>query len=151
MKTLLTLIITCLCITAFAQEHTIRRRNFNHTDGMAINQFDPVSYFKGTPVKGDPKIYYQYKGIEYNFASKENMEEFKKTPAKYEPAYGGWCAYSMASGKQVKSDPKTFKIINGKVYLFANFSGVNNLVKWNAAEKKSKEAADKAWAKIMNY
>ena len=151
MKTALTLIIVCLCITVFAQENTIRRRNFNHTDGIAIKEFDPVSYFKDAPAKGDPKIYYQYKGIEYNFTSAENMEEFKKTPAKFEPAYGGWCAFSMASGKQVRVDPKTYKIINGKVYLFSNFGGINNLLKWNSEEKKLKESADKHWARIMNF
>lgn len=150
MKPLLTLTLVCICLNVvMAQtENVLRRRNFNHVDGIALKEFDPVSYFKDKPVKGDPKIYYQYKGIEYNFSSNQNMEEFKKTPAKFEPAYGGWCAYSMATGKQVKIDPNTYKIINGKLYLFSNFGGVNNLLKWNSDEKKLKEAADKFWVKM---
>lgn len=152
MKALLTLLIIgnfLYSSDCFAQaEQALRRRNFNHVDGIALREFDPVSYFKGKPAKGDPKIHYAYKGIEYNFVSTENMEEFKKAPTKYEPAYGGWCAYSMATRKQVKVDPLTYKIINGKLYLFSNFGGNNTLLKWNKDEKKLKEAADRYWLSL---
>ena len=90
--------------------------------------YDPVSYFDGSPLEGDPDLKYVFKGITYQFASAGNLAKFKLTPDKYEPAYGGWCAYAMGdSGEKVKIDPETFKILDGKLYLFYNFWGNNTL------------------------
>lgn len=150
MKTVLTLSFFCLCLNLFAQENALRRRNFNHDNGVAMRNFDPVSYHKGKPTKGTSTFSFMYKSIEYYFTNAENLEAFKKAPAKYEPAYGGWCAYSMAEGKKVKIDPMTYKIINGKLFLFSNFNGNNTLLRWNKDEKKYKAAADKNWEKGMN-
>jgi YHS domain-containing protein len=153
MKTYWTLLLMCLCTAVFAQtENAQRRRNFNLTDnGVAIREFDAVSYFKGKPVKGNEKFEYTYKGIDYYFANAENMEEFKKTPGKYEPAYGGWCAYTVGvDGSRVKSDPATYKIVEGRLYLFSNSNGKNMLLAWNKNEAKLKAAADKNWIKKMH-
>jgi YHS domain-containing protein len=151
MKTILTLLALGFFITSSAQENASRRRNFNHDNGVAMRDFDPVSYFKGGPLKGTSKYSFMHKGIEYYFFSEANLEEFKKAPAKYEPAYGGWCAYNMGvNGKRIKIDPSTYKIINGKLFLFSNFNGNNSLLRWNKEEKKLKPAADKFWSKNMN-
>jgi YHS domain-containing protein len=150
MKLYLTIIAVffSLAVMAQAEEEASRRRNFNIEDGEAIRDFDPVSIFKGKPAKGELKFAHTHKGITYFFVNEVNREEFKKAPAKYEPAYGGWCAYSMAvNGERVKVDPTTFKIIGGKIYLFYNFAGDNNLLKWNKNEKKFKTDADYYWRK----
>ena len=151
MKLYLTILLTAIIsLSAAAQDQTpLRRRNFNHDNGVALKDWDPVSYFKGAPGPGDKKFTYIHQGIRYFFKSAENMEAFKKAPAKYEPAYGGWCAYSMSQGgKKEKVDQATYKIVNGKLYLFSNFNGNNTLLKWNENEKRSKEAADRFWSKI---
>jgi YHS domain-containing protein len=152
MKLSIAVMLTCLSLTAMAQsEDAQRRRNFNLTDnGVAAREFDVVSYFKGKPTKGIDKFEVTHKGIDYYFSTAENMEEFKKSPAKYEPAYGGWDAYSMGTdGKRVKVDPSTYKIIGGKLYLFHNFNGKNHLVAWNKNEKKLKTTADGLWVKTI--
>jgi len=46
-------------------------------------------------------------------------------------------------------DPETFKIINGKVYLFYNFWGNNTLKDWNEKESQLKLAADRNWKKFI--
>jgi len=152
MKNLIFLVvILCMSISAVAQEQVVRRRNFNHDNGVAMKDFDPVSYFNGKALKGDVKYEYFYKGIKYHFANAENMEAFKKTPGKYEPAYGGWCAYSMSqNGQRVKVDPATYKIVEGKLYLFSNFNGKNTLLLWNKNEAKCIADANKFWVKNMN-
>ena len=151
MKPIVILIFLVISVSVFAQEEAVRRRNFNHDNGVAMKDFDPVSYFKGRALKGETKFEYFYKGIKYHFANKENMEEFVKTPGKYEPAYGGWCAYSMSqNGQRVKVDPSTYKIIDGKLHLFSNFNGKNTLLIWNKNEKKLMTDADKFWVKKMN-
>lgn len=152
-KTFFVFAAICFCFEAEAQlDVAKRRRNFYHDDFYAaIKDWDPVSYFKGTPGRGNSKFSYVYKGIRYSFMNEANMEEFKKSPDKYEPAYGGWCAYNMGlTGKQVKCNPASYKIFKGKLYLFSDMNGVNNLLKWNERESKLKESADKNWAKIMN-
>lgn len=148
MKRYFTLLAVCVSLIASAQtENAQRLRNFNLTDnGIGVRDFDPVSYFKGKPAKGDEKFDYTYKGVTYYFANTENLEEFKKAPGKYEPAYGGWCAYSMGvDGQRVKIDPTTYKIVDGRLYLFHNFSGKNMLLAWNKNEQKLKAAADQNW------
>jgi len=46
-------------------------------------------------------------------------------------------------GEKVKIDPETFKIVNGKLYLFYNFFFNNTLKDWNADEKQLELEADK--------
>lgn len=112
--------------------------------------YDPVSYFDNKPTKGAPEIKLSYKGVIYLFTSEQNLAKFKASPEKYEPAYGGWCAYAMGeSGEKVKIDPKTFKITEGKLYLFYNFHGTNTLTDWNKNERPLKTNADQHWKKIV--
>jgi YHS domain-containing protein len=152
MKSTFILLLLFTSLVAIGQNPNSQRlRNFNTNNGIALREFDPMSYFKGKPVKGTEKFQYDHKGITYYFANAANLEEFKKSPAKFEPAYGGWCAYSLAAqGKKEKSDPATYKIIDGKVYLFHNYNGKNYMMSWMRNEKKYKEAADARWKKIMN-
>jgi YHS domain-containing protein len=142
------LILCSSAYTLFAQESGARRRNINNENFIGLRQFDPVSYFSSKPLRGSEKIQYDYKGITYYFASDANLETFKKTPDKFEPAYGGWCAYTLAtSGERVKVDPTAYKIFNGKLYLFYNFNGDNRLLKFNSSPNKKNliAAADKKW------
>jgi hypothetical protein len=84
------------------------------------------------------------------FGSASNLNKFKTNPDKYEPAYGGWCAYAMGeTGEQVKVDPETFKILEGKLYLFYNFWGNNTLTDWNKNEKALKTKGDHNWKKFI--
>lgn len=78
------------------------------------------------------------------------MQTFKANPDKYEPAYGGWCAYAMGkTGEKVEVDPFKFKIVNGKLNLFY-YSIINNtLNKWNEDEANLKKQADKNWNTLL--
>ena len=143
----------CSGFSGMAQaDEAARRRNFNTENGVAMREFDPVSYFNSSrPLKGTSKLYHTHKGITYYFANAENVEEFKKSPDKYEPAYGGWCAYTVAlSGERVKVNPVTYKIINGRLHLFYNFNSDNRLTKWNKDEKKSIASANRNWVARMH-
>jgi YHS domain-containing protein len=156
MKLYITLLITSLSIAAMGQEpnqaeNASRRRNFNTENYVAMREWDPVSFFQKKPAKGNSKFSHEYKAITYYFANQANLDEFKKSPAKYEPAYGGWCAYTVAAtGERVKISPTTWKIVDGKLYFFYNFNNDNRLLKWNADEKKNKAAADKNWIRKMH-
>ena len=129
-----------------------RKRNFNTENFVALREFDPVSYFQNRPKKGTSSFEAKHRGIIYYFANAENLEEFRKSPSKYEPAYGGWCAYTVAqSGERVKILPTSYKIIDGRLYMFYNFGGEDRLRKWNSGNEKSlKAAADKNWLRHMH-
>jgi len=129
----------------------LRKRNYNLEKGdVAISGYDPVAYFKhNKAVEGSKDLAVIFQGITYHFSSIDDKEEFKKDPVKYEPQYGGWCAYAMgAKGTKVEVDPETFKIINGKLYLFYNKYLNNTLTTWNKNEADLKSKADANWQKI---
>jgi YHS domain-containing protein len=128
----------------------LRTKHFNiEKSTLALEGYDVVSYFNGKPQKGSPSISYTLKGIKYYFVTVKDLELFKDNPEKYEPAYGGWCAYAMgAKGEKVEVDPETFKIVNGKLYLFYNAFFNNTLTEWNKDEINLKKKADANWLKI---
>ncbi len=125
-----------------------QKPNQNIKDGLAIQGYDPVSYFKDKPIEGKKEFSKQYKGATYRFATSQNRDEFAKKSEKYTPEYGGWCAYAMADGDKVSIDPETYKIIDGKLYLFYHTFFSNTLAKWNEDENKLHQKADAAWQKI---
>lgn len=134
-----------------AQDAALRNRHFNLEKGLAIQGYDPVSYFNGKPAKGSREFAVNHQGSTYYFVSASNADAFKKNPAKYEPQYGGWCAYAMgAKGEKVSVDPKTYKITDGKLYLFYNKFFNNTLEDWNEDEAKLKTKADANWIKIAH-
>jgi YHS domain-containing protein len=148
--------LTLLCIfslSAFAQDaNGLRKKHFNHENGIAIKGYDPVAYFtQNKAVKGTKDLAVSNQGIIYYFSSVANKEAFKANPYKYEPEYGGWCAYAMGEkGEKVSVDPETFKILNGKLYLFYNRYFTNTLKDWNKNEASLKKSADANWPKLYH-
>ncbi len=128
-----------------------RKKHFNIEKQLAIKGHDPVAYFiSKKAVMGMSSFKYTYDGVDYQFSSAINLELFKKNPKSFEPAYGGWCAYAMGNtGEKVEIDPNTFKIVDGKLYLFYNKFFNNTLKDWNADQNNLKSKADKNW--IANF
>ncbi len=140
------------CLSATAQDAgTLRKKHYNLESNIAIKGYDPVAYFtQNKAVKGKKEMAVSYQGIVYHFSSEANKEAFKAAPYKYEPEYGGWCAYAMGnSGEKVTIDPETFKLINGKLYLFYNRYFTNTLKDWNKNEPILKKNADINWPKLF--
>ena len=87
-------------------------------NGVILKGYDPVAYFKQKKaVKGDPKFSSSYGGATYYFASADDKATFDKTPAKYVPQYGGYCANSMSKRKLKDSDPNVFFVYKDKLYV----------------------------------
>ena len=149
---LLSFIFGAISLISFAQDPSPRKKHFNLDDGVALAGYDAVSYLnKSKAVKGNKNFALPHDGVTYYFSSAANKEEFKKNPLKYEPAYGGWCAYAMGSnGEKVSVDPKTFKIVNGKLNLFYNKFFNNTLEDWNKNETNLKKKADINWQKTFH-
>lgn len=152
MKSVLFLFFLSICSAALGQQKLGKgTQHINTNNGVAIGGYDPVSYFAlQKAMKGNPKIWSQNKGIIYYFSSEANKKVFQENPQKFEPQYGGWCAYAIADhGKKVEINPETFKIIRGKLYLFYNANLNNTLKKWNKDEENLMALADRYWSKLI--
>lgn len=150
-KPLLIVFLAFLNLTAFSQNAAKRIENFNLDHKIAIQGYDPVAYFKQVKaIKGKKDIAISYEGVTYYFSTTANKEAFVKSPKSYEPEYGGWCAYAMGSaGDKVEINPETFKIVDGKLYLFYNAYFNNTLKSWNKDENNLKKKADTHWKKFQ--
>lgn len=150
-KILLFLAVSMATLSVMAQDATaLRKKQFNTESGVGIQGYDPVAYFRqNKSVKGSKDLAVNFDGVTYYFSSVENKEEFKKNPAKYEPQYGGWCAFAMGKdGSKVEVDPGTFKIIDGKLFLFYNKFFNNTKKSWDKDEPNLKKSADMNWQKL---
>lgn len=152
-KILLLTIFALSAAASFSQDITAtRKKHFNLSkNGLAIEGYDPVAYFKSNKaIEGKKELAVKHQGVVYYFSSAENKDAFIKNPSAYEPQYGGWCAYAMGkNGEKVNVDPETFKIINNKLYLFYNRFFNNTLTSWNKDETNLRTKADTNWQKTF--
>jgi YHS domain-containing protein len=117
MKKKLSLLILALglALPAFAQSKTLLNLD---KEGIAIQGYDPVAFFTDNkPVKGKPEFPARHGGATYLFATREHRDLFKADPAKYEPMFGGYCAYGVSRGKLVEIDVNAFQIVDGRLLL----------------------------------
>ena len=151
-KIFLTIFVVLLATISFAQTAAKRTKEFNLENKVAIQGYDPVAYFtQKKAVKGKKELAVTYEGVIYYFSSQANKEAFTKTPNSYEPQYGGWCAYAMgANGEKVEINPETFKIVNGKLFLFYNAYFNNTLKSWNKDEVNLIRKSIINWKKFTN-
>src|ERR1043166_4304990 len=118
-------------------------------DRVAVQGYDPVSYFTGDrPFKGQKEVATEYGGVIYRFSSEKNKQLFVASPEKSLPAYGGWCATAMAEGEKVQVEPTNFKITNGRLFLFFKAFYANALKDWNKDEANLTTKADTQWKRI---
>ncbi len=123
-------------------------------DNLAVNGYDVVNYFTTyTAAKGNKAHSTTHEGATFYFTNADNLAVFKKEPNKYMPQYGGFCAFAVAKmNKKVPADPATFKVDNGKLYLFYNdfWEGApfNTIVPWISNEAEFKKMADANWSKM---
>ena len=127
---------------------------FVNEKNVAINGYDVVAYFNAhDAVRGNIDHKVSHSGTDYYFSSAENASTFKTNPENYLPAYGGYCAFAVgAKSTKFPTDPETFKIRDGKLYLFYNdyYEGkpFNTIIPWNANEADLIEKADKNWTSL---
>ncbi len=80
---------------------------------------DVVAYFTQKQyVQGSPQFKSSYEGVSFRFASAANKALFDQAPASYLPQYGGYCANGIAYGIPWGGDADTWKMIDGKLYIF---------------------------------
>lgn len=117
---------------------------------LAVAGYDVVAYFtQSRAVEGKAEIASAYRGITYRFATEDDRRLFAADPTRYLPTYGGWCASAMgAKGTKVEIDPKSFKVKDGRLFLFYTGLFSSAINDWNKHEKEWEPAADANWKKL---
>jgi hypothetical protein len=85
-------------------------------------------------------------GATWRFASAEHRDLFAKSPGKYAPQYGGYCAYAVANGKTADIDPAAWTVRDGR--LFLNYDA-DVQKKWLADPDGYIAKADANWPKMV--
>lgn len=127
------------------------RVNTGYFGGAAIMGYDPVAYFtEARAVKGSREFRHEFLGETWLFASAANRDAFAANPVAYAPQYGGYCSAEIlyadvSSGITTNVDPRAWRIIDGKLYLFYD-SGYAAAFEENAEELVAK--ADGFWPTV---
>ena len=115
-------------------------------EGVGIQGYDPVAFFtEAKPVLGKQEFHSAYHDVTYRFASAEHQQMFEKDAAKYEPQFGGYCAYGVAKGHTAPIKIEAFQIVNGRL-LMQYDSGVRD--EFNKDQRGNLDAADKKWPEL---
>ena len=120
------------------------------SSGVALEGYCPVAYFAvDKAIRGKPEFASTFNDVTYYFVSADAKKAFDAEPAKYTPAFGGWCAFGMAVSDKFPVDPTNFKIIDGRLMPFLKNRNVDAQKLWN--EGKERELLKKAnvhWGKV---
>ncbi len=114
-------VIPAFSLTALSAGRNVA--HYNLQSGVGLKGFDPVAVFPeggGQSVIGQTQFRIDHLGVTYFFSSVENLNLFKGQPEKYEPTYGGFCAYAMASGSKIDIQPQLFTIHGNRAHYFVS-------------------------------
>jgi YHS domain-containing protein len=80
---------------------------------------DVVAYFTlGKYTPGTPQFQSTYEGVVFHFSSAAHKQAFDAAPTTYLPQYGGYCANGVVYGIPWGGDADTWKMVDGKLYIF---------------------------------
>jgi len=115
--------------------------------GWGLDGYDPVAYFTDQkPVLGDPIYTYETQGVTWKFASLEHQKMFAADPGRYEPQFGGYCAFAVSLNTTAHGDPKQWAVVDDKLYVNANTIAAHL---WSADRHGNIDKGDKNWPHIV--
>lgn len=116
----------------------------NPEQHLLLKGADVTAYFtQGKHVPGNVQYRSTYEGVDFRFASAENRALFDKELTKYLPEFGGYCANGLVYGIPWGGDADTWKMIDGKLYIFG---GQMSKDAFEVDEKQNLALAHKYWA-----
>ena len=114
--------------------------------GIAIDGYDAVAYLTDQKaVNGTAAHAFDWNGAKWLFATAAHRDAFAQDPAKYAPQYGGYCAYGISRGYKAVIDPRSFTVIDGKLYLNYNAQVQET---WRKDTAGYIRKADTQWPKV---
>jgi len=99
---------------------TTERIIANRFSGLAIDGYDPVSYFvDGRALMGLPNFEAAQGGVVWRFRNEGNRASFLAHPEVYGPQFGGYDPTDVARGLTVAGNPRLFAVIEERLFLFS--------------------------------
>lgn len=133
---------------AFAYDDKSSRQLNLDPQGVALKGYDPVSYFLASgPLLGNPTLSERHDSATYRFANAANRDVFKANPAKYAPAFGGFCAMGAVMGKKLDIDPQLWRVVDGKLYLNVHKPAQT---RWLEDIQGNIDKGEKNWSRIKD-
>ena len=155
MKVIKKMLMAVLVIMAVNRAYA---QNVNTDENKLANKgYDVVNYFNtNSAEKGSIEFSTTNEGAIYYFVNAENLKSFKENPSNYLPQFDGYCAFAVAKmNKKVPVNPETFRIDDGKLYLFYNdfWEGkpFNTIVPWLNNETEMEKMATTNWGTLKGY
>jgi YHS domain-containing protein len=144
MKSLFSIFLLLAALSTVASAKELQNLDRN---GVAIQGYDPVAFFTDNrPVKGNAQSQSEYRGAKYYFASSEHKAAFDKEPAKYEPQFGGYCAYGASQGHKAPVKIEAWQIVNGRLLMQYDL-GVKD--DFNKDQQNNLSKADRNWPDLV--
>ena len=111
--------ILALTVPLTSQAGTTERIVMNRFTGLAIEGFDPISYFvDGEPKRGLPDFEAALYGAVWRFHNEGNRASFLAHPEVYGPRFGGYDPIDLARGVTLPGNPLFWVISGQRLYLF---------------------------------
>jgi hypothetical protein len=102
-----------------ARGATTERIVVNRYSGLAIEGFDPVTYFTDEKaIKGLPDFEAAEGGAVWRFQNAGNRDAFAANPEIYGPQFGGYDPIDIARGVAFAGNPRFFVVTGQRLYLF---------------------------------
>ena len=144
MKKIFLFLLLFVTLPAFGQNKSLLNVD---KQGVAIQGYDPVAFFtQNKPVKGRPEFESKYNGARYLFATAEDKATFDANPAKYEPQFGGFCAYAASQNHTAPVKIEAFQIVNGRLLMQYDLDVQKT---FNKDTQGNLQKADKNWPGIV--
>jgi len=150
MKKVKTFVVMLLCIIGTTTAQDNKANNIDNSN-IALQGYSPVSYLDlGIAQKGLKEYKSEHNKVIYYFTSKEQKATFDKNPNRYEPQYGGFCAFGTYAGAKFRPDPNKFIVKDGKYFLYLYNLELDAQQLWLAEKNHSKlvSVANKNWEKL---
>ncbi len=88
---------------------------------LMLRGYDVVAYVTlSRAVPGVAQHRVEFEGVTYLFSNAEHLEQFRREPARYQPAYHGHDATRMVYALPEAADPTVWRHIDGRIFLFAD-------------------------------
>jgi YHS domain-containing protein len=112
----------CAPLVTQSPSEGLRPANVKSTEGadrLMLDGHDVVAYFTESKHRlGSAQHQSVYKNIAFRFATAESKAKFDQNPTAYVPQYNGYCANGIVYGIPWGGDADSWRVIDGKLYIF---------------------------------
>lgn len=116
--------------------------------GIAIDGYDPVSYFtESSPQKGKPDYEYYWGGVPWYFVNAANRDVFMRAPEVYAPQHGGHCQMALSRGYLSDGKPTIYLVRGDRLFLF--YSAANREA-FRLVEAEASAKAEANWPALSS-